>query len=57
LKGGFISNFTQNSNSGIMTLQSTAATDLEVNLLGTGAPNVHNYTTFNQQALGFGGGV
>jgi guanyl-specific ribonuclease Sa len=44
------------SNSGIMTLQSTAATDLEVNLLGTGAPNVHNYTTFNQQALGFGGG-
>jgi len=44
------------NNSGIMTLQSTAATDLEVNVLGTGAPNVYNYTTFNQQALGFGGG-
>ena len=44
------------SNSGIMTLRSIAASDLEVNLLGTGAPIVHNYTTFNQQALGFGGG-
>ena len=44
------------SNSGIMTLQSTAATDLEVYVLGTGAPIIHNYTTFNQQALGFGGG-
>jgi len=44
------------NNSGVMTLQSTAAADLEVNILGTGAPIVHNYTTFDQQALGFGGG-
>ena len=44
------------SYSGVMTLQSTSITNLEVEILGTGIPVVHNYETFNQQALGFGGG-
>ena len=44
------------NSSGVITLQSNDATKLEVAILGTGTPMVHSYTTFNQQALGFGGG-
>jgi hypothetical protein len=44
------------NSSGVITLQSNDATNLEVAILGTGTPMVHSYTTFNQQALGFGGG-
>ena len=44
------------NSSGVITLQSNDATNLEVTILGTGTPMVHSYTTFNQQALGFGGG-
>ncbi len=43
------------NSSGVITLQSNDATNLEVAILGTGTPMVHSYTTFNQQALGFGG--
>ena len=43
-------------NVGNLTLESTGALDKEVTLTGTGITVIHSYSTFNQQALGFGGG-
>ena len=41
---------------GILTLSSIGINDIIINVSGTGAPVAHNYITFNQEALGFGGG-
>lgn len=43
--------------SGTVTLSSNGATDKTINLSGTGAPVIHNYVTFDEQATGFGGGL
>ena len=42
--------------SAILHLQSSPAAAVEVALSGNATPVVHNYVTFNNQALGFGGG-
>ena len=42
--------------SGSVRLESVAATDVEVTLAGIATPVVHNYTTYQSQPLGFGGG-
>lgn len=42
--------------SGILTLQNAEADDVTVDLDGLGLPITHNYVTFNQQPLAFGGG-
>ena len=41
---------------GTLTLTSTDASEIEVALSGVGAAVVHNYETFQDQPLGFGGG-
>lgn len=41
---------------GTLTLTSLEANELNVALSGVGAPVVHNYLTFQEQPLGFGGG-
>ncbi len=41
---------------GTLTLTSAGANDVEVALSGVGAAVVHNYVTFEEQPLGFGGG-
>lgn len=43
-------------NVGGVLLESPNAESVEVTLTGTGITVVHSYTTFSQQALGFGGG-
>ncbi|MEC8133581.1 MAG: peptide-N-glycosidase F-related protein, partial [Bacteroidota bacterium] len=48
--------FEVGSFSGSVILQSVAATDVEVTLAGIATPVVHNYTTYQSQPLGFGGG-
>lgn len=42
--------------SGNITFTSIDATDVVINLDGTGVPVTHNYIAFNQQPLAFGGG-
>lgn len=41
---------------GNLTIQNILTENVEVTLSGTGLPIAHNYVTFNQQPLGFGGG-
>ena len=41
---------------GELNLQSLGVPTVSITLTGTGKSVVHNYTVFNQQALGFGGG-
>ena len=41
---------------GVLSLNSLGANEVEVNLSGVGAAVVHNYVTFQEQPLGFGGG-
>lgn len=41
---------------GTLTLSNTDTTDTVINLEGNGIPVVHNYMTFNEEALGFEGG-
>ena len=43
-------------NVGELTLESSGVESVSVTLTGTGITVIHNYTTFNQQPLGFGGG-
>tara|TARA_B100001093_G_scaffold11988_2_gene11112 strand:+ start:99 stop:2057 length:1959 start_codon:yes stop_codon:yes gene_type:complete len=42
--------------SGTITLQSTSAPDVIISLSGIASPTVHNYITYQDQPLGFGGG-
>ena len=41
--------------SGTITLQSTSAPDVIISLSGIASPSVHNYITYQDQPLGFGG--
>jgi hypothetical protein len=43
--------------SGTITLRSTSAPDVIISLSGIAIPTVHNYITYQNQPLGFGGGV
>jgi hypothetical protein len=42
--------------SGTITLRSTSAPDVIISLSGIAIPTVHNYITYQDQPLGFGGG-
>ena len=42
--------------SGTITLRSTSAPDVIISLSGISIPTVHNYITYQNQPLGFGGG-
>ncbi|PHS10115.1 MAG: peptidase [Kordia sp.] len=41
---------------GILTLSATAVDDVIINVSGTGIPVIHNYPTFQDQRIAFGGG-
>lgn len=41
---------------GILTLSATGVDDVVINITGTGIPVTHNYVTFNEESLAFGGG-
>lgn len=41
---------------GTLTIANTEADNIEVSLTGLGTPIIHNYATFNDEPLGFGGG-
>lgn len=41
---------------GVITVQNNEAEDVEISLSGNGIPVIHNYITFNNERLAFGGG-